>query len=154
MSVAFRNVVVDRDSPVESWPFEAIVTVIERGTIGDWVRLTEAIDQDPWGGVARQIEDYLSYESPYGVGPPLVRAIARARRAAEEEERAVVAAEVAELIASSGLTVGEMAARAGTSRSRLSTYRSGKVMPSAAMMVRLRRVAERTRPGSEEGNPV
>ena len=29
----------------------------------------------------------------------------------------------------------------GTSRSRLSTYMSGKVVPSAALMVRMRRVA-------------
>lgn len=50
MSVAFRNVDVDPDAPVDSWPYEAIVTVIERGAIGDWLLLTRAIDADPWGG--------------------------------------------------------------------------------------------------------
>ena len=143
MSVAFRNVDVDPDAPVDSWPYEAIVTVIERGTIGDWLLLTRAIDADPWGVVARQVEEYLGYEAPYGVGPLLERAIARARRQAEESERAEVAREVALLIERSGLTAAELAHRVGTSRSRLSTYRSGSVVPSAAMLVRIRRVVDR-----------
>ena len=143
MSVAFRNVDVDPDAPVDSWPYEAIVTVIERGAIGDWLLLTRAIDADPWGVVARQVEEYLGYESPYGVGPLLERAIARARRQAEESERAEVAREVAELIERSGLTTADLAHRVGTSRSRLSTCRSGSVVPSAAMLVRIRRAVER-----------
>ncbi|NLT30676.1 MAG: helix-turn-helix transcriptional regulator [Propionibacterium sp.] len=147
MSVPFRNVDVDPRAPVENWPYEAIVTAIERGTIGDWVMLTSAIDADPWGVVARQVEDYLNYESPYGVGPLLERAIVRARRQAEQRERAEVAEEIRTLIAASGLTVAEFAGRVGTSRSRLSTYRSGTVTPSAAMMQRLRRVARRAAAG-------
>jgi transcriptional regulator with XRE-family HTH domain len=35
----------------------------------------------------------------------------------------------------------DFAERIGTSRSRLSTYTSGKVVPSATLMVRMRRVA-------------
>lgn len=142
MTVAFRNVDVDPDAPVDTWPYEAVVTVIERGTIGDWLLLTRAIDADPWGVVAREVEDYLSYESPYGVGPLLARAVARARRQAEEAERAAVADEVRRLVAASGLTTAEFAARIGTSRSRLSTYRSGRVVPSATMMHRMRQVSE------------
>ena len=140
MSVTFRNVDVDPDSPVSTWPYEAIVTVIERGSITDWVVLTKEFDADPWGPVARQVEEYLSYESPYGVGPLLERAIERARRQAEGSERS----EVAELIDRSGLTAAELAHRVGTSRSRLSTYRSGSVVPSAAMLVRLRRAVDRS----------
>lgn len=140
MTVSFRNVDVDPGSPVETWPYEAIVTLIERGGIRDWVLLTRAFDRDPWGVVARQVEEYLSYESPHGVGPLLERAIARSRREAEQRERSEVADEVRELVAASGLTTAELASRIGTSRSRLSTYRSGTVTPSAAMMARLRRV--------------
>lgn len=77
MSVAFRNVEVY--GPVEEWPYEAIVTVIERGTISDWAVLSRSVRADPWGPVAEQIEEYLSYESPYGVGPLLTRAINSAR---------------------------------------------------------------------------
>ncbi|MDN5572000.1 MAG: helix-turn-helix domain-containing protein [Propionibacteriaceae bacterium] len=143
MSVVFRNVDVDPGSPVDTWPYEAIVTVIERGTLGDWLVLTRAIDDDPWGPVARQVEEHLAQESPYGVGPLLSRAIARSRRAAETAERAAVAGEVASLVDRSGLTLGELAQRIGTSRTRLSTYRSGRVMPSAAMLERLRRTVDR-----------
>ena len=103
MGVAFRNVDVDPSAPVERWPYEAIVTVIERGTLEDWLILIRAITADPWGPVARQVEDYLSYEQPYGVGPLLTRAIARARRQAEATERALVAEEVGQLVEQSGL---------------------------------------------------
>lgn len=143
MSLRFRNVAADPRDPVGSWPYEALVTAIERGSVRDWARITAEIKTDPWGPVARQVEDYLGYERPYGVGPLLEEAIARARRAAEQRERAQVAEDVASLVARSGLSMGELAARAGTSRSRLSTYRSGMVMPSAAFMVRLRDVVER-----------
>jgi DNA-binding transcriptional regulator YiaG len=146
MALRFRNVTAEPADDVESWPYEAIVTAIERGTIGDWVRLTRAIDDDPWGEVARQVEDYLSYEQPYGVGPLLARAVARARAQAEARERQAVADEVAELVARSGLSMADLASRLGTSRSRLSTYRSGSVMPSAAMMVRLRALVRERAP--------
>lgn len=146
MSVSFRNVDVDPGAPVETWPYEAIVTVIERGSITDWIVLTRAIDADPWGPVARQVEDYLSYESPYGVGPLLGRAMARARRQAEERERAAVADEVRQLVADSGMTTEEFARSVGTSRSRLSTYRTGRVVPSATMMHRMRGAGGRATP--------
>lgn len=141
----FRNVDVDPSAPVESWPYEAVASAIERGTVDDWVRITAAIDADPWGEVARQVEEYLSYERPYGVAPLLERAVARAREQAERRERATVAAEVASLISASGLPLDQVASRIGTSRSRLSTYRSGTVTPSAALLVRLRELVERLR---------
>lgn len=143
MTLAFRNVDVDPGRPVDDWPYEAIVTVIERGTLADWLLLTRAIDDDPWGPVARQVEDYLGYESPYGVGPLLGRAIERSRHQAEDRERSAVAEEVAHLVARSGLSMAELASRAGTSRTRLSTYRSGRVVPSATMLHRIRHTVTR-----------
>lgn len=143
MSVAFRNLDVDPDTPVATWPFEAIVTVVERGTIGDWARLTSEIDRDPWGPVARQIEDYLRYERPWGVAPLLERAIARARLTGLAGERQQVAQSVAALVERSGLGLEEFASRIGTSRSRLSTYRSGSVTPSASLLLRMEAVVER-----------
>lgn len=148
MNVGFRNVAVKPGTPIDEWPYEAIVTVIEGGTLTDWLILTRAIDADPWGPVARQVEEYLGYASPYGVGPLLTRAISRARRAAEARDRAEVAAEVADLIQHSGLSLAALAARIGTSRSRLSTYRSGSVVPSAATMARLRTTVRRLRSAS------
>jgi transcriptional regulator with XRE-family HTH domain len=43
-------------------------------------------------------------------------------------------------VARSGLSKAQFAARIGTSPSRLSTYLNGKVTPSAALMVRVRRL--------------
>lgn len=143
MNVAFRNVDFDPGAPVEQWPYEAIVTTIERGRIGDWAVLTRTISTDPWGPVARQVEEFLSYERPYGAAPLLERAIYRARRAAQDHEREAVAREVADLVERSGLTLGACAERLGTSASRLSTYRSGKVMPAAGLLVRLRELVNR-----------
>jgi len=118
-----------------------VAGLLAQGTLSDLERITATLDAAPWGPVARQVEQVLDGAPPAGVASMLRRAITRARAEAERSERAEVAAEIAELIAATGLTVAEVAARTGTSRSRLSTYRSGSVVPSAAYLVRLRRVA-------------
>lgn len=143
MSIAFRNVEGSPDQPVETWPYEALVAAIERGTLRDWMPILRAIRRAPWGVVARQVEAYLGYASPYGVGPLLRRTIDSARRRAEADEKQVVAARVRDLVERSGLSREEFAREIGTSRSRLSTYCSGKVVPAATLLVRMERVAER-----------
>ena len=146
MTLQFRNVEVDAATPLASWPYEALVTLIERGGITDLARLTGTIRKDPWGVVARQVEQYLSYASPIGIAALLARTLTQARATAEQSERTAVAARVADLIERSGLTLTEFASRLGTSRSRLSTYRSGSVVPSATLLLRMERVAGRNEP--------
>lgn len=141
MALSFRNVDADPSDPVESWPYEGLVTAVERGGLADWRRIHRAVQADPWGPVARSLEDYFSYEQPYGVTPLLQRSIADARAAAEAAEKAAVADEVTALVAASGLSRKAFAERIGTSPSRLSTYASGKVSPAASLVVRMRRVA-------------
>lgn len=138
----FRNVDASPDDPVESWPLEAIQTALERGSLMHWRRLAAAIKAQPWGPVARDVEEVLTYSRPYGVAKTMARVIDRARRDAEAAERAAVAAEVQRLIEESGLSRREFASRIGTSTSRLSTYATGRVAPSAALLVRMRSVAE------------
>lgn len=65
-----------------------------------------------------------------------------ARDAVAASERQAVATEVDRLIGESGLSRTEFASRIGTSASRLSTYATGKVTPSAALLVRMRRATE------------
>jgi DNA-binding transcriptional regulator YiaG len=77
----------------------------------------------------------------YGTAELLEGVVARARKLATESEREEVASEVQALVSRSGLSKQGFAERIGTSRSRLSTYMSGKVVPSATLMVRMRRVA-------------
>lgn len=150
MTLAFRNVEVPDGAPVSAWPYEAIVTVIERGLIADWAVLTREIRRDPWGPVARQVSDYLGAEQPAGVAPLLERAIDAARRDALLAERAEVARDVEELVRRSGLTSASFAERIGTSAPRLSTYRTGKVTPSAALLARMRHLVDRL---GDEGAP-
>ena len=140
-ALAFRNVSASPDDPVAQWPQEAIQTALERGGLSHWRRLARAIRDEPWGPVARRVEEVLTYSRPYGVAKAMERIVSRAREAAETSERQAVAAEVTRLIDESGLTRAEFASRIGTSASRLSTYATGKVTPSAALIVRMRSVA-------------
>lgn len=74
----FRNVDASPDDPVESWPLEAIQTALERGSLGHWRRLSAAIRAQPWGPVARDVEEVLTYSRPYGVAKTMERVIDRA----------------------------------------------------------------------------
>jgi len=118
-------------------------TALERGGLHEWQRIAAAINAQPWGVVARAVEAYLAYERPYGLAPLMERAITSARSSAEAEERSAVAARITELVSSSGLTRVVFAAAIGTSPSRLSTYCTGSVTPSAALMPRMERGAHR-----------
>ncbi|MCP9490482.1 MAG: helix-turn-helix transcriptional regulator [Solirubrobacteraceae bacterium MAG38_C4-C5] len=142
MALAFRNVGVSVSDPIETWPSEAVHTALERGGIAHWRRLSAAIDADPWGPVARRVEEAVA-DPPYGVGSLMAEIIATARDRVERSERADVAAEIARLVADSGLTGAQFAHGIGTSGPRLSTYLAGTVTPSAALLVRMRRLAAR-----------
>lgn len=148
-TLAFRNVDVSPDDPVSAWPQEAIQAALERGGLSHWRRLAEEIVAEPWGAVARRVEEVLVYSRPYGVTVAMERVIARARETTERAERRTVAAEVSDIVRGSGVSRAEFASMIGTSASRLSTYATGKVTPSAALLVRMRRVGERADPRRE-----
>lgn len=143
--LAFRNVDVSPEDPVSEWPLEAIQTALERGGLSHWRRLAKAIRDQPWGPVARKVEEVLAYSRPYGVAPAMERVVSKAREEAEQAEREEVAAEVDRLVRASGLSRTEFASRIGTSASRLSTYVTGRVTPSAALMVRMRSLRTQNR---------
>jgi DNA-binding transcriptional regulator YiaG len=143
MALAFRNLTITPDAPVSQWPTEAVQAALERGDLADWHRLVAEIGTDPWGRTARQVEEVLSHSRPYGVAEAIELALSRARERAEASERAAVAAEIREAVRRSGLSRAEFASQIGTSASRLSTYASGKVTPSATLMLRIRRTAGR-----------
>lgn len=149
MSFEFHNLAVRVGDPVETWGTGGILAALERGTIREWSRIARAVMNDPWGPVARDLEEVIEFSRPLdddsllGEGNLALMegVLERARREAAERERDVVAREVGALITQSGLVRREFASRIGTSASRLSTYESGSVTPSAALMVRMRRVA-------------
>ena len=143
MALAFRNLTITPGTPVPEWPTEAVQAALERGDLADWHRIIVEIAADPWGRTARQVEEVLSHSRPYGVADAMETALSRARERAGATERTAVAAEIREAVKRSGLSRAEFASRIGTSSSRLSTYAAGKVTPSATLMLRIRRVADR-----------
>src|SRR5690606_28750446 len=108
--------------------------------IRDWAVLGRAIARPPWGQVARQVEDYLAYADDAAIRALFRRRIAGARADQESAERAEVAGLVREYVEASGLSRAAFAQAIGTSRSRLSTYCSGRVVPSATLLVRMRQI--------------
>lgn len=139
MAVRFRNVELSGNEPVASWPYEAIVTAIDRGLLADWRPLFAEIREQPWGQVTRRVQRYLSYREPDGAGALFRLVIERARSDAEAADRAEVASRVRAAVQRSGLSAADFAEQVGTSASRLSTYVTATVMPSAAMLMRIER---------------
>ncbi len=142
MTLEFRNVDGQPDDDVTTWPYEALVAAIDRGLVPDWRPIFAEIRRSPWGPTARRIERYLTYREPDGVSTLFRLAVERARSDAERAERAEVARRVEAAVARSGLTAAAFARLVGTSPSRLSTYLNGRVIPSAAMLVRIEAVAD------------
>lgn len=137
MAVQFRNVDASPQDDVRTWPFEALVTVVDRGLVPDWQPVFAEIRRSPWGPTARRVERILGYREPDGVGTLFALAIDRARAAVEHAASEEVAARVRAAVDASGLTKAQFAALVGTSGSRLSTYLNGRVTPSAAMLIRI-----------------
>lgn len=145
MNLKFRNVDIRPEQPVTEWPGEAVLTALERGSLKDWRRLVAEIREHPWGSVARKVEQALEVSRPYGVAGLMQRAIERARENAVQRDRVEVAELVRTLVHESGLSQREFAERIGTSASRLSTYMTGKVTPSAALVLRMQKIARSSR---------
>lgn len=142
-TLAFRNVDGSPSEPVETWPYEGIVAAIERGSLPDWRRLAVAVEASPWGRMARAIEEYATYGEERAVAALLTRRASDAREADRARDEAEVARRMRQAVVDSGLTAAAFARECGTSATRLSTYCTGKVQPSAAMLLRCVRRAER-----------
>lgn len=128
-----------RSAPIRTT--EQLRELIEHGNARRWRTAVLPLIESPWG--------------PYGVhvvqlakagGLERITEILQACRSVYQErqerrERDAIAREIRRLVAISGLTQREFAAQVGTSPSRLSTYVNGRVVPSASMLLRIRRVA-------------
>ena len=83
MAVNFRNVDASPDDDVTTWPYEALVTVIERGLVPDWQPVFAEIRRNPWGPVARRVAQIAASTDDVAVGQLFSLALARARTQAE-----------------------------------------------------------------------
>lgn len=140
-ALVFRNLNVTPDDPVERWGVEGLLAAVDRGSLPHWQRVAAAFRSDPWGAVAQDLEQALDLAEDAGVVATLRRVLTDARRDPDARARAEVRRRLRSLLEHSGLTAAEFARRLGTSASRLSTYLSGKVVPSAALLVRSETVA-------------
>lgn len=129
---------------------EQLARVIDTGTVAEWRAFVAPIAAQPWGPAADRLIDLARDAHEKVVARTLeeFRLVYRERQ--EQREKAYVAREIRRLVALSGLTQRDFAAYIGTSASRLSTYVSGKVTPSAAMLLRIRRAANALRKRAEQ----
>jgi DNA-binding transcriptional regulator YiaG len=137
----FRNISATPDDPVEKWGVEGILAAIDRGSLPYWRRIAAAICLDPWGPAATDAEEAFALAEDVGIAATLKRALAHARMDAEMSARTEVRRRLQDLVDRSGLTAAQFARRLGTSPSRMSTYLTGKVVPSAALLVRAETIA-------------
>jgi len=114
---------------------------------GEEIRFSELrrhvarIAADPWADDVRAAHEVAELLDCPVLSDALVHVIREARERAQDKERIAVADSIRRLVAESGLSQREFAERVATSPSRLSTYITGSVTPSAAMMLRIERIA-------------
>jgi DNA-binding transcriptional regulator YiaG len=141
MTVLFRNLDFNPTAPIDSWPAEAIETIIDRGSLSDWHRLANAIQHNPWGPAARTAEIVVSWGEHYGVDILISDVIRLAREDLVLRGRADYAAQIRAWRAQTGMTLRQFSLAAGTSASRLSDYENAKVAPTTDVLSRLSHVA-------------
>ena len=137
MVVEFRNLTTTWHDPVDTWPCEAVVTTIERGLVSDWQPVLREIRERPFGRIARYVGQYASNPDDPRAAAFFAEALRRARALQEEREKDQVVTRIRQALEHSGLSQRDFAQEIGTSASRLSTYLSGQVTPSAAMLLRM-----------------
>lgn len=138
----FRNINATPDDPVSEWGFEGLLTAVERGSMKLWDRIAAELYRQPYGPVARLLEnEVIEAVSGEGERELFRRILQRARLRAEQGARAEVASRLRSLLLRSGLNQREFAAQLGTSASRFSTYLNGKVTPGADLLVRAEQIA-------------
>ncbi|WP_448395124.1 helix-turn-helix domain-containing protein [Mycolicibacterium sp. XJ879] len=131
------------DRPVEFWPTAAIRAALETDDLAIWQRIVAAIKRDPFGRTARQVEEVVETARPYGVSKALSEVLSRTREHMEANERAEVARHIRALLEKSGLGQQEFASRIGVPSADFATYLSGQASPTASLMVRMSKLADR-----------
>lgn len=143
MTLSFRNVDVDDRAPLDTWPPEGIEILVDRGNLSDWRRLAAALARDPWGPLARTVEEITALDCHYGVDRILERILRQERERCTLAGRRRYADRLRRLRRSAGLTMRELAAAAGTSAARISDYENARVAPTTDVLARIEDVLER-----------
>lgn len=137
----FRNLDVTPNDPVYTWGVEGIATAIDRGDTEDWSRISDAVRSDPYGKIALDLEQAIEVAESPGVTALFRRVLADSRYTDKEW----FAARFRRSVAESGMDREQLANYLGTSRSRLSTYETGAVTPSAVVAEKVRELGRKRR---------
>jgi DNA-binding transcriptional regulator YiaG len=137
----FRNLTVTPDDPVDTWGVEGLLTAIERGGGRDWSRVAcAAIAAGPdsvlWVDLAQALE------VSDGGGRTLIALMLKQSQATPEER---VRARIRKAFNMANMSITDFAERCGTSRSRMSTYLSGKTEPMSSMLEKMEMVGSSRR---------
>lgn len=131
------------ERPVEFWPTSAIRAALDNDDLDVWQRIVAAIKRDPFGRTARQVEEVLETEQPYGVSAALAEVLEKAREHLEANECAEVARHIRQLLERSGLGAPEFASRIGVPIEEFTGFLDAATTPSASLMIRMRRLSDR-----------
>ncbi len=131
-----------RTRPLTNGGFEGLAAV-ERGERKEWHRI--ALIEEPRDKVAGELAEVLEVVENKGTAHLFRRVQREALIRSEQNERNAVKDNLLQWLDESGLSRVEFSSRLGTSQSRLSTYLSGKVVPSAALMLRAQQLARRSK---------
>lgn len=122
-----------------------LLDLVHHGNARRWRAALLPLIESPWGPYGQHILR-LTKEAELDAVTTLVEECRKVyQHRQEQRERDAIAREIRRLVAISGLTQRQFASQIGTSPSRLSTYVNGRVIPSAAMLLRIRRVAHTQR---------
>lgn len=132
-----------KDHSVEDWPATAITVALRNGNASVWQCVTAAINRDPFGSTAHQVEEMLrSADVRRSIGA-IAEVLADARARLEAAEQLEVTRVVHALLKRSRLSQHEFATRIGVSGAELGAYIEGRACPTATLLIRMRRLAER-----------
>ena len=115
--------------------------LVDGGTVLEWRHHLAMIAASPWSPYAQHLVDLAEVIERPLVGDVVNRYTGLCRDRLKESEREHVADEVRRLVHASGVTQRQFAQWVGTSPSRLSSYVSGAVTPSASLMLRMTRTS-------------
>ena len=140
-NAAFWLLMADIDprhpAPIPTTPNDLLMTVERRGA-DVWRQILANIAVHPWGTPAVGLAELARTAGLEIPAQAIERCATVYRHRTADSERADVAKEIRRLVAISGCSQRQFAQYLGTSAPRLSTYVSGRVTPSATMMLRIK----------------
>jgi DNA-binding XRE family transcriptional regulator len=133
--LTFRNIDATPDDPVESWGFEGMLAAIDRGFACDWRKLVASVVANPdlWG----ILDEALGAAESTSTVALIQAMLEQAMRA--PSERALD--RLLDAYRGTRMNQAELAAKLGTSRTRLNSYLTGKVTPSMDVLVAVEQIA-------------